>query len=103
MVPIVLALLLALPLGVALGRWWWQTLARLIGVIDTPVVPVAALIVVTTITLVGAGLLAVHPGFAPPAPRRPPRSNRTDGAPHGWSVRWPERLRTVAPCPVAGT
>jgi hypothetical protein len=61
--PIVLALLLALPIGTALGRWWWRLLARLIGVIDTPVVPVTGLIVVTAGALVASGLVAVVPGL----------------------------------------
>lgn len=61
--PVVLALGLALPLGTALGRWWWRILARLIGVIDTPVVPVAPLVVVASAALIAAGLLAVRPGL----------------------------------------
>jgi hypothetical protein len=62
-VPIVLALVLALPLGAALGRWWWQLLARLMGVIDTPVVPVAGLALVTAGTLAAAGLVAIPFGL----------------------------------------
>jgi hypothetical protein len=61
--PVVLALLVALPLGAALGRWWWQLLARLIGVIDTPVVPVASLVAVATAAVVAAGVLAIRPGL----------------------------------------
>lgn len=63
MVPILLALLLALPLGTVVGRWWWRTLAHLIGVIDTPVLPVLSLLGVTATALVAAGLLAVQPGL----------------------------------------
>lgn len=61
--PVVLALLLALPLGTALGRWWWRTLAHLIGVIDTPVVPVASLLLVAPGALVSSVLVAVRPGL----------------------------------------
>lgn len=61
--PVVVALLLALPLGTALGRWWWRILAGLIGVIDTPVLPVGSLLVVVTAALGGASLLALRPGL----------------------------------------
>lgn len=61
--PVALALVLALPLGTALGRWWWRILARLIGVIDTPVMPVASLLLVASGALVSSVLVAVRPGL----------------------------------------
>ena len=61
--PVVLALVLALPLGTALGRWWWRMLAQLIGVIDTPVMPVASLVLVASGALVASALVAVRPGL----------------------------------------
>ena len=60
--PVVIALLIALPLGTALGQWSWRLLARQIGVIDTPVIPVTALLLVTSGALVAAGLMAARSG-----------------------------------------
>lgn len=60
-VVVVLALVVALPLGTALGRWAWQTFARSIGVIDTPLVPVLGLVVVAAGALLASGLVAAVP------------------------------------------
>jgi len=62
MTPIVVSVVLALPLGVAVGRWWWRLLARMIGVINSAVVPVVALGAVAAIAIGAAGLIAVGPG-----------------------------------------
>ncbi len=61
--PVVVALLIALPLGTALGQWSWRLLARQIGVIDTPVIPVTALLLVAAGALLAAGLMAARPGL----------------------------------------
>jgi putative ABC transport system permease protein len=61
--PIVVALVLALPLGTVLGRSCWRLLAGMMGVIDTGVVPVLALGAVATLALVIAALIAVGPGL----------------------------------------
>ena len=48
--------------GAALGGWSWGAFARLLGVVDTPVVPVASLIAVCAGSLLVAGALACIPG-----------------------------------------
>ena len=58
----VLALMLALPVGAALGSWSWGAFARLLGVVDTPVLPVAGLVGVAAGSLLVAGALACIPG-----------------------------------------
>ncbi|MBA2625456.1 MAG: ABC transporter permease [Acidimicrobiia bacterium] len=63
MVPTILALLVALPLGSAIGRVCWRLLARLIGVVDTPVMPVTSLLVVVSVAFVAAGLVSIRPGL----------------------------------------
>ena len=63
MTPIAVSLVLALPLGTALGRWWWRLLAQMIGVVDSAVVPAAALVTVATVAVVAAGLIAIGPGL----------------------------------------
>jgi hypothetical protein len=59
---VMLALLVSLPLGTALGRLSWRAFADEIGVVDTPVVPVLGLLIVVVGTLLAACLLATLPG-----------------------------------------
>jgi hypothetical protein len=63
MTPIVLSVVLALPFGTALGRWWWRLLAGTIGVVDSAAVPVTALAVITALAVVAAALIALGPGL----------------------------------------
>ena len=59
---VVLALLMGVPVGVALGRSAWRIFADLIGVVDSPLVPVAALVVVVVGALAVTALVAMIPG-----------------------------------------
>jgi hypothetical protein len=58
-----IALLIALPIGTALGRTVWRLFAQLIGVIDTPVVPLLALTALTAVALAATALVATGPGL----------------------------------------
>jgi putative ABC transport system permease protein len=58
-----IALVVALPLGTALGRSVWRLFAQVVGVIDTPVVPLLALAGVAVGALVATGLIATVPGL----------------------------------------
>jgi hypothetical protein len=57
------ALAVGIPLGLAGGRWAWNTVAEGIGAVSPPVVPAAfvALLVLATVAL--ANLIAVVPGW----------------------------------------
>ena len=57
-----LCLGVAVPIGVGLGRVLWTSFARGIGVVDDAVTPVAAVVAVVAITLVGTVALAAVPG-----------------------------------------
>jgi ABC-type lipoprotein release transport system permease subunit len=58
----VVALLIGIPLGVFSGRWAWMLFADRLGVVPTPVVPIAAVLLAVPATIVVANLLAVVPG-----------------------------------------
>ncbi len=58
----VVALLIGIPLGVFTGRWAWILFADRLGVVRSPVVPVAAVLMAVPATIVVANLLAVVPG-----------------------------------------
>ena len=60
---VALALVVGLPLGVAAGRWAWRLFAGIMGVIDTPVVPVVAVLGVAVGALLAAALVALGPGL----------------------------------------
>lgn len=64
------ALLLGLPLGVAIGRWAWIFFADAIGVVPVPVVDVAPLAAAIPVALLLANLIALIPGRL--AARTPP-------------------------------
>lgn len=57
-----IALLIGLPLGVAVGRWMWTLFAHQVGVIAVPVVDVRSLVLAIPVTLILANLIAVIPG-----------------------------------------
>jgi putative ABC transport system permease protein len=57
------AIVVGVPLGVALGRSGWGVFARSLGVGSRPVVPLAALFLVAVAALAGALVLAVLPAW----------------------------------------
>src|SRR5207244_894615 len=63
---------LAVPVGVAAGRWGWTGFAGRLGVVPEPVVPLLAVLTIIPATLVLANLVAAGPGWA--AGRVPPAS-----------------------------
>ncbi len=61
---VVPALLVGVPVGVALGRWGWTTVAQQLHVVSEPVVPVVALVLVVPGALLVANLAAAAPAWA---------------------------------------
>ncbi|MGH9094913.1 MAG: FtsX-like permease family protein, partial [Acidimicrobiales bacterium] len=61
---VVLALVVGLPLGVALGRWAWNLVASGINSTSPPTVPALAIGLVIPAALAVANLLAAAPGWA---------------------------------------
>jgi ABC-type antimicrobial peptide transport system permease subunit len=57
------AVVVGLPCGVALGRWTWRLVARSIGSVSPPIVPLAAVILIVPATLVFANVLAGGPAW----------------------------------------
>lgn len=49
------------PLGIVVGRWTWQLLARQIGVVPVPVTPVGVLLLLVPVTLALAVMVALLP------------------------------------------
>jgi hypothetical protein len=62
-VTIAVALVIAVPAGTALGRALWRAFAQIIGVINTPVVPLFALSVLAVGALACAALVGAAPGI----------------------------------------
>jgi putative ABC transport system permease protein len=58
------ALVVGLPCGVALGRWTWDLVARGVGSVSPPIVPLTSVLAVGAATLLVANLLAGGPGRA---------------------------------------
>jgi hypothetical protein len=58
----VVALLVGLPLGVAVGRWLWGLLAGRLGIPSEPVTPLLALLLAVPATLLLLNLVATVPG-----------------------------------------
>jgi hypothetical protein len=54
---------LALPLGIALGRWAWHTFAEDLGVPSQPVVPLVALLIAVPVALVAAVVVGIGPAL----------------------------------------
>lgn len=59
---VVVSLVVAVPLGVALGRWVWTLLADDLGVVARPQVPLLALVVVAGAAVLLANAIALVPG-----------------------------------------
>jgi ABC-type antimicrobial peptide transport system permease subunit len=57
-----IALLIGLPLGVALGRWGWTLFANSIGVLPVPVIDLRFVLLLIPVTLILANLIALVPG-----------------------------------------
>jgi hypothetical protein len=57
-----IALLIGVPLGVAVGRWGWTLFANSIGVVPVPVVDLPPLLIAVPVTLLLANLIALIPG-----------------------------------------
>jgi ABC-type lipoprotein release transport system permease subunit len=57
-----IALLVGLPLGVAVGRWGWTLFANAIGVLPVPIVDLPPLLIAIPVTLLLANLIALIPG-----------------------------------------
>jgi len=57
-----IALLIGLPLGVAVGRWAWTLFANQIGVLPVPIVDLPPLLLAIPVTLLLANLIALLPG-----------------------------------------
>lgn len=63
------ALVVALPSGIAGGRWLWTLFAEDLGIVPVPVVPVIALLVLVPAGLVVTNLIAALPGRSAAATR----------------------------------
>jgi putative ABC transport system permease protein len=59
---VVVSLVIAVPLGVALGRWVWTLLADDLGVVAQPRVPLLALVAVAAGAVLLANVIALVPG-----------------------------------------
>jgi ABC-type lipoprotein release transport system permease subunit len=57
-----IALVIGLPVGVALGRWGWTLFADAIGVLPVPVVDLPPLLLAIPVTLLLTNLIALIPG-----------------------------------------
>ena len=60
---VAIALLVGMPIGVALGRWAWTLLAGQLGVVSEPETPLPPVLLVIPATLLVANLVAVVPGW----------------------------------------
>jgi putative ABC transport system permease protein len=58
------AVVVGVPCGVALGRWTWHLVAREVGSVAPPVVPVVGVLLVVPITLLAANVLAGAPAWS---------------------------------------
>jgi ABC-type antimicrobial peptide transport system permease subunit len=67
---LVIAALIGVPLGVAVGHWAWRAFATSLGAVPVTVVPVPALLAGIVVLLVAGNLLAAGPGAV--AARTPP-------------------------------
>jgi putative ABC transport system permease protein len=58
-----MAVLVGLPLGVAVGRWAWLLVAGQLGVVPEPAVPPRQVLAVIAGALLAANLIATAPGW----------------------------------------
>ena len=56
------AVAIGVPVGVAAGRWSWNTFADRLGVVPESVVPIVAVVLVVPAALLAANLIAFAPG-----------------------------------------
>ena len=71
------AIVVGIPLGIIAGRWSWMVLARLLGVIEDPVVPALVIAGAAIAVLVMANLVGLFPGWRL-AHRRPAPALRAE-------------------------
>jgi putative ABC transport system permease protein len=57
----IIAIVIGLPLGIAVGRWTWMLVTRRLGLPDDSIVPAGLLTLVALIALLVANLLALAP------------------------------------------
>ena len=57
-----IALVIGLPVGVAVGRWGWTLFANQVGVLPVPVVDLRSALIAIPVTLLLANLIALVPG-----------------------------------------
>jgi hypothetical protein len=57
------ALLIAIPAGVAVGRWAWDVFARQLGTVAEPVIPPVAVLLLVPAVILLANLVAAAPAF----------------------------------------
>jgi len=58
----VIALLIGLPVGVAVGRWTWRVFADQLGILPDPIFPLLAVLIAVPSALFLANLIAALPG-----------------------------------------
>jgi hypothetical protein len=59
-----IALALGIPIGVTVGRWIWTSFSNQLGILPSPAVPLAAVLITIPATLLLANLIAYLPGRA---------------------------------------
>jgi hypothetical protein len=60
---VAVALVVGVPIGIALGRWSWLLVADQLGVVSEPRVPLAAIVALVPAALLVANLAAAIPGW----------------------------------------
>ena len=58
------ALAIGLPVGIAVGRWIWTSFSNQLGILPSPAIPLAGILLAIPATLVLANLIAFLPGRA---------------------------------------
>ena len=59
----VVAVVVGVPIGIAIGRWSWRLVANSLGVVPEPVMPLSGLLAVAGGVLLAANLIAAGPGW----------------------------------------
>ena len=60
----VVALLVGIPVGIAVGRWIWSAFSNQLGIIPSPALPLLGVLLTIPATLLLANLIAFVPGRA---------------------------------------